>query len=125
MRRALCLALLGSAISLLCAATAYADNTDALARLVAIRINTTSSDDYGVFHGFIITGDDIGGPKTYKWGGSQCPAVDVTDAFLAELGRGLQNPRIRIEVRWKPGQGATPCLVAFTSVLRSETGVLP
>lgn len=102
------------------------DNVGATGRVLALRVNTSASDDYGLDHGFLLIGDPITGITTYTWGGSRCPATTVTEANVAMLQRGLENPRILVEPAWRTGQGGSTCLVRFTFFLRSETGlVLP
>ena len=102
------------------------DNVGATGRVLALRINTPASDDYGTDHGFLLIGDQISGITTYTWGGSRCPATNVTEGNVAMLQRALDNPRILVEPAWKTGQGGSTCLVRFTFFLRSEQGlVLP
>jgi hypothetical protein len=99
------------------------DNVGAQGRVLAIRVNMTSSDDYGVEHGSVVIGDQISGVQTYKWGGSRCPAAEVTEDQIAMLQRALDNPRILVEPAWRPGQGGFQCLVRLTLFLRSEQGL--
>ncbi|MBW2724835.1 MAG: hypothetical protein JRE71_10640 [Deltaproteobacteria bacterium] len=102
------------------------DNVGATGRILALRVNTLASDDYGSFHGSLLIGDQIAGITTYWWGGSRCPATTVTEQNIAMLQRALENPRILVEPAWRTGQGGTTCLVRFTFFLRSEQGlVLP
>ncbi len=67
----------------------------------------------------------MGGYVTYYWGGSRCPGTTLEDAEVALLHGALDNPRVHLEPRYKVGQGGALCLVAFSLVLRSETGALP
>jgi hypothetical protein len=102
-----------------------ADVIAATGPIVALRTNSLNSDDYAIFHGFIVVGDSIGGYARYHWGGSYCPGKDLSEAEVSLLQRGMNNPRIWIEPRTKNGQGGNLCLVAFDLVLRSDLGVLP
>jgi len=109
----------------LVAASAGADTAQPVGPLVALRIINASSDQAGGNRGFITVGDSIGGYQSYFWRGSQCPAANITEAEIAALQRGMNNPRILIQPFTKVGQGGTLCLVAFTFVLRSDLGALP
>ncbi len=54
-------------------------------RVLALRLNLPSSDDYGIDHGSVVIGDSIGGVQTYRWGGSRCNAVAFNDDQFAML----------------------------------------
>ena len=126
MRSAPVLRRLAAALAVaLAAAVASADTVQPIARLAAIVLNESSSDDYASYHGIIFVGDDVGGYFQYKWGGSHCPGFDVSAEALATLQRGMNNPRILIAPRTKPGAGGNQCLVSFTLVLMSDTAALP
>ncbi len=101
-----------------------ADTVQFVAPIVALRINSNTSDEFAVFKGFIKVGDSIGGYALYKWGGVHCSGKELTEAQVAALQAAMNNPRMLIEPRTKDGQGSTQCLVAFTFVLRSDTGAL-
>jgi len=117
----LCLAT-GLAFAL--ATSARADTVQFVAPIVALRINSNTSDEFPVFHGFIKVGDSIGGYARYEWGGSHCIGEELTEAQVAALEAAMNNPRMLIEPRTKNGQGSIQCLKAFTFVLRSDTGAL-
>jgi hypothetical protein len=103
----------------------HADTVGAIGRVAAIRVNTSASDDFGSFHGWVLIGDSIGGALTYKWGGSHCPGVNLEPDDRSVLQSGLDNPRLLVEPRYKIGQGGNLCLVAFILVLRNEESLLP
>jgi hypothetical protein len=104
--------------------SASADTIQTIAPLVAVRILTTNSDNYGNHHGFISVGDSEGGYAQYYWGGAVCPGLLLNDSQREHLQRGMGNPRILIETRTKLGQGSL-CVVGFTFVLRSDLAGLP
>ncbi len=123
MKRILALAAL--AILPLGAAPATADDVQPTGPIAVLRVNETTSDDYASFHGILIVGDSVGGYFSYKWGGSHCAGFDLGAPQVEILQRGMNNPRILIEPRTKPGAGGNQCLTAFSLVLRSDTGALP
>jgi len=102
-----------------------ADIVGPIGPIAAQRIQTPNSDDYGIFRGFILVGDSIGGYLRYNWGGSYCPGLNFTDAEVQALQRGMNNPRVLVEPSYKIGQGGNFCLVAFSLVLRSDQAALP
>jgi hypothetical protein len=125
MRRVAKIAVVLGSLSLALATGSRADVVAATGPIVALRTNSPNSDDYALFHGFIVVGDSIGGYARYHWGGSYCPGKTLTEAEVALIQRGMNNPRIWIEPRTKNGQGGFLCLVAFNLALRSDLGVLP
>jgi hypothetical protein len=104
---------------------ASADDVKPMAPLVAVGLSESTSSEYASFHGFILVGDEIGGYLQYKWGGNHCPGLDVSSDGVAALQRGMNNPRVLIVPRTKPGAGGNQCLVGFTLALRSDTLGLP
>ena len=98
--------------------------TGTVGPLVALRVHTVASDE-ATFKGFILVCDSIGGYLPYYWSGSLCAGLDVNEAEIAILQRGLDNPRMLIEPIYKLGAGGTRCLVAFSLVLRSDESALP
>lgn len=104
---------------------ASADTVQPIAPIAALRLVEPTSDEYALYHGFILVGDSIGGYAQYKWGGNQCPGLDISIESVAALQRGMNNPRILIEPRTKTGAGGNQCVVGFALVLRSDVGSLP
>ena len=107
------------AATLMLATAAQADTTQAIGPIVALRIHHPTADQHASFHGLIVVGDAIGGYANYRWGGSSCPGLLLTNDEIEKLQRGMNNPRILIEPYTKQGQGSL-CLVGFTLVLRSD-----
>ena len=93
--------------------------TQAIGPIVALRIHNPNADQFASFQGLIVVGDAISGYANYRWGGSSCPGLVLTNDQVEKLQHGMNNPRILIEPYTKPGQGQL-CLVGFTLVLRSD-----
>jgi hypothetical protein len=124
MHRARALRSLVAALAVATPGIARADTEQPTAPVVALQLLESTSSDFSSFHGFIKVGDSVGGYAQYKWGGNHCPGFDVSPENVAALQRGMNNPRILIQPRSKPGAG-DQCLVGFSLVLRSDTGSLP
>ena len=107
--------------TLVLATAAQGDTTQAIGPIVALRIHHSNADQFASFHGLIVVGDAIGGYADYRWGGSSCPGLLLTNDEIEKLQHGMNNPRILIEPYTKQGQGSL-CLVRFTLVLRSALG---
>jgi len=115
---------LALALLLLPLSAQAADEVGALGPIVLFGHSDASADKFLQYHGRLVVGDSVGGYQEYRWGGASCGSKTLTDAHLAELMAGMNNPRILIQPLWKAGQGSAQCLVGYDLVLRSETGAL-
>ncbi|MCX4241107.1 hypothetical protein [Paraliomyxa miuraensis] len=110
---ALALALVGPV------ALAHADEEGKVGRITRLRINTPGSADHSLFHGSL-TVDLVGSTSLveYRWGGSSCPGVKLTDQQLDMLTTAfVQRNRTRLVPRYTLGEGmGTRCLVSFELV---------
>ena len=85
-------------------------------------MNSPGSDSYGQFHGAIVvrSGDS---KTTYRWGGSNCPNVNLSDETIARLAGAFHTRRwTKIVPKHKTGQGGTKCLVAFDLKGKAKEG---
>ena len=104
MRRVRTIAAIVAPVLALASGAARADTLGPIGRVIALEIVEQTSDLYASYHGRIVVDDAVGGGTiSYKWGGNQCPGLDVADpAFLQ---RGFGNPRMLIAPAFKNGAG--------------------
>lgn len=99
--------------------SAHADEEGKTGRIVQLRINTPGSDQHPLFHGSI-TLDLVGSTSVveYRWGGSSCPVVKLTEHQIALLSTAfVQRNRTKLLPRYTMGEGqGTRCLVGFELV---------
>ena len=95
---------------------AFADIIGEQGKIKSITMNSSASDDFGSFHGYIIL-DTQFDEVVYSWGGAYCPGLK----FITEENRHLLSALIEyaqkkatIEPNYKIGQGGSLCLVGFT-----------
>lgn len=96
------------------AGPAHADEEGISGRIVQLRINTPGSDQHPLFHGSI-TLDVVGTGSQieYRWGGSSCPGVKLTDHQIDLLMTAfVQRTHVQVIPKYTKGTGAR-CLVGF------------
>lgn len=98
------------------AGPARADDEGKSGRVTQLRINTPGSVEHPLYHGSITV--KLLGSSTlveYRWGGSSCPKVKLTDHQLDVLLTAfVQRSRTRVIPQYSMGEGTgTRCLVGF------------
>ena len=103
-------------VIMLSSAAAFADLLGDRGKIMSITLNSSASDEFGSFHGYIVL-DTQSDKVVYYWGGSYCPGI----SFLSDENRHLLSALIEyteakatIEPNYKIGQGNSLCLVGFT-----------
>lgn len=101
------------------AGPAHADEAGKTGRITQMLVNTPGSDQHPLYHGSITV--KLLGSNTaveYRWGGSTCPKVKLTEQQLDLLMTAfVQRNRTRIAPKYAMGEGmGTRCLVGFELV---------
>ena len=125
MRSAVMAAVIGIALFVVPTPVLADDLEGAAGRLAGLRQVSPGSDNYGGYHGSIAVDEGKGVVMEYFWGGSRCSAVGFTDAQIGQLAAAAGNGKLRIVPLFKPGQGATPCLVQVLIVEKKYLGKVP
>lgn len=113
-------AALAGALSLF-AVTASADTLGAGGAIKEVSMNSTSSDDYPLYHGYIVVKSKVDTVR-YNWGGSYCPGLSLhLEEDRAILGALIDYARSQVRVlpAFKVGQGGNLCLVGVTAVVKN------
>jgi hypothetical protein len=85
-------------------------------KVISVHINGSLSDSYKTFHGSvkIKAPGKRGRTSEYKWGGTACPAKDLTDHQVDLLVQAFHHRKTtQVVPRTKNGQGGVKCLVGF------------
>ena len=107
-------------ITILPSTVVFADLVGEQGKIKTISLNSSASDDFGSFHGYIIL-DTQFDEVFYYWGGAYCPGIK----FITEENRHLLSAlmecseiKATIKPNYKIGQGNNHCLVGFTCAIR-------
>jgi len=95
---------------------AAADILGSAGKLAGLRQVNSGSDNFGKYHGSVWVDAGKNNLTEYYWGGSSCPGLNLTEDEVANLSRGLGNPKLRFVPIYKIGQGGRLCLVQFLIV---------
>lgn len=114
MRAIIRLGLLAGIGTLVTPAVAGADSAGADGRIVKLTINEPGSDDHATFRGAIKVRTGKKATDTYKWGGSLCAGLNLSEGSIARLAGAFHTRRFTtVKPRFKNGAGGTKCLVSF------------
>jgi len=99
--------------AMLAPATASADTTGTAGPVIGLELNEDSSDEYLAYRGRIFVSEGGGTVQVYRWGGTACNGITMSDPQVDILGEAINNKAARVIPYWKLGAGGARCLVSF------------
>ncbi|QYJ80051.1 hypothetical protein [Shewanella acanthi] len=84
--------------------------------LVFLEVNTKSADTYLQYHGKALTKVGTGVYEEYRWGGTSCGLRVLAAEEVLMLQGALDNPNVKVAMRYQDGQGQSKCIVGFSLV---------
>ena len=99
-------------VGLLPAVALAADSDGLPGTIMSLRVNESSSDDYGSERGHVFI-DEGGTSRKYQWGGLACNGRNLTAENTALLFDAMRDRGIEVFPYYKPANGGIRCLVGF------------